>query len=730
MSAALPTLDAKPAKSACGSCCGADDGLPKHPADPAAAPDDNDRDLAALTRRFAAAAVLAAPVVLLAMGPMFGLPVDAWLDPTVNRWLQLAFTLPAVLGAGWPILSRGVRSLWPLGERKPRPNMFTLIGLGVAAATAYSAIATAFPALIPAAFGEGGEGSLPPVYFEAAVTIVALVLLGQVLERRAKRRTGDAIRDLMNLAPATARVVREDGGEEEVPLSAVRAGDLLRVVPGAAVPVDGAVTEGGSHVDESLLTGEPAPVRKGPGDPVTGGTVNGSGAFLMRAEQVGADTALAKIVALVAEARRSRAPVQDLADRVAAWFVPAVVLCAALTVAGWWALSDRPDRLAVGAVGALSVLIIACPCALGLAVPMSVTVGVGRGAKAGVLVRDAAALQHLAGVDTVVLDKTGTVTAGEPAVTGANVFPPTRDRERKLPLFRLAAAVERASEHPLAAAIVRASGRGEEGAGPAVSAFRSTAGGGVEGVVEGRRVLVGSRAFLRGRGCEPSAADLDTIAEADGTLVFAAASPEPGADPEPLGWFRIGDEIRPDAKAAVADLKALGLSVHLLTGDAPATAARVAERVGVDPDNVTAGVSPEGKHAAVLALQKEGKSVLMAGDGVNDAPALAAADVGAAVGSGADVAIGAADVTLVGGDVAAVGRAVRLGRAVMANARQNLALALIYNACAIPAAAGLLTALFGVPLSVVPMLAAAAMAFSDVSVIGNALRLRGARLDG
>ena len=683
--------------------------------------DENAADLAALTRRFWVAAALAAPVLILAMGPMVGLRVDDWLSPAVNRWLQLAFTLPAVLWAGWPILERGVRSLRPL-----RPNMFTLIGLGVAAATLYSALAAVVPTAIPAAFSDRDD-ALPPVYFEAAVTIVALVLLGQVLERRARRRTGDAIRDLMNLAPATARLVRDDGGEEEVPLASVRPGDVLRVVPGAAVPVDGAVTEGASHVDESLLTGEPDPVRKGAGDAVTGGTVNGTGSFLMTAERVGAETVLAKIVTLVADARRSRAPVQDLADRVAAWFVPGVVVAAVLTFAGWSLLSERPDRLAVGAVGALSVLIIACPCALGLAVPMSVTVGVGRGAKAGVLVRDAAAIQALGGVDTVVLDKTGTVTEGAPSVVAAQSFPPepAGSREARSRMFRLAAAVERASEHPLAAAIVRAHGPATV---PPVAEFRSAPGGGVEGVVEGRRVLVGSAAFLRDRGAGPSAADLNTVPDRAGTLVFVAAADEPGADPEPIGWFRIADAVRPDAAEAIADLRSLGLTVHLLTGDDPAAAAGVADAVGFDPDHVTAGVSPEGKHGAVLALQREGKSVLMAGDGVNDAPALAAADVGCAVGSGADVAIGAADVTLVGGDVAAVARAVRLGRATVRNARQNLALALVYNACAIPAAAGLLTVLFDVPLSVVPMLAAAAMAFSDVSVIGNALRLRGAKL--
>ena len=719
-------------KPACGSCCGANDGLPENPAEPLTEQgreDENARDLAALTRRFAFAAVLAAPVLVLAMGPMAGLPVDDWVSPTVNRWLQLAFTLPAVLWAGWPILSRGVKSLSPL-----RPNMFTLIGLGVAAATLYSVIATALPGLIPAAFSEGGtEGDLPPVYFEAAVTIVALVLLGQALERRARRRTGDAIRELMNLAPATARRVGKNGREEEVPLSAVRVGDRLRVVPGAAVPVDGTVAGGGSHVDESMLTGEPKPVRKEPGDAVTGGTVNGTGSFVMTAERVGSETALAKIVTLVAEARRSRAPVQDLADRVAAWFVPAVVVCALLTFAGWSLLGERPDRVAVGAVGALSVLIIACPCALGLAVPMSVTVGVGRGAKAGVLVRDAAALQALGAVDTVVLDKTGTVTEGEPRATRIGISLQWAGPHAEDVLLNIVAAVEQRSEHPLAKAVVRAA----EHAGlavPAVEEFQSFPGAGVSGVVDGRQVLIGSAAFLSARGFDPA----DTISEdfkPDGEpAIFIAASDVPGDDPIPAGWITVTDPLRQDAAVAVADLQSLGLSVHLLTGDAAATAAAVAAEVGLAPENVTAGVTPEGKHDAVLALQAQGKRVLMAGDGVNDAPALAAADVGCAVagsrlGGGADVAIGAADVTLVGGDVAAVARAVRLGRATVRNARQNLALALIYNACAIPAAAGLLTVLFDVPLSVVPMLAAAAMAFSDVSVIGNALRLRGAKLD-
>ncbi|NNJ26725.1 copper-transporting P-type ATPase [Alienimonas chondri] len=790
---ALPTLDPLPAPSkakqpACGSCCGADDGIPENPAaglagsppgrvtsraedaagrwscpmhpdvvrdapgdcpqcgmdlEPSFAVvskttandecpiDENARDLAALTTRFVVAAVLAAPVILLAMGPMVGLPVNDWFSATTNRLLQLAFTLPVVLWAGWTILARGVKSLWPL-----RPNMFTLIGLGIAAATLYSVIATVVPDAIPDAFGEGGpDGNvLPPVYFEAAVTIVALVLLGQVLERRARRRTGDAIRDLMNLAPATARRVKGDGTEEEIPLSAVQPGDLLRVVPGAAAPVDGTVSEGRSHVDESMLTGEPAPVRKEPGDPITGGTVNGTGSFTMTAERVGADTVLARIVTLVAEARRSRAPVQDLADRVAAWFVPAVVLCAVLSFAGWSLLSDRPDRLAVGAVGALSVLIIACPCALGLAIPMSVTVGVGRGAKAGVLVRDAAALQALSEVDTVVLDKTGTITEGKPRI--ADVVPSHGFDEDYL--LTLAAAAERGSEHPLAAAVLTAAA--ERGLDvPNAEGFRSTAGRGIEAVVDGTTVLVGSERFLQERGIATHSKEAggwsvpeefephERFGATAVCVALATRSEKPGRF---VGVLLIRDQVRADAAGAIHELKSLGLSVRMLTGDSKQAAVAVADSVFLDADHVTAGVSPEDKHDAVLALQAQGKRVMMVGDGVNDAPALAAADVGAAIGAGSDVAIGAADVTLVGGDVAAVARAVRLGRATMRNAKQNLALALIYNACAIPAAAGLLTALFHVPLSVVPMLAAAAMAFSDVSVIGNALRLRGVRLDG
>ena len=418
---------------------------------------------------------------------------------------------------------------------------------------------------------------------------------------------------------------------------------------------------------------------------------------------------------------------QDLADRVAAWFVPAVAVAAVLTFAGWSLLSDRPDRLAVGAVGALSVLIIACPCALGLAVPMSVTVAVGRGARAGVLVRDAAALQKLAGVDTVVLDKTGTLTAGAPAVTDSAAAAGFDEDE----LLRLAAAVERGSEHPLAAAVTAAAGnRGLDG--PAAENFRSVAGSGVAGEVGGRAVRVGSRAYLEACGVRPAGfpAHAEALRERGRTVIHVAAARTPGGRLEPAGILAVADPVRDDAADAIADLRSLGLCVHLLTGDDPAAAAGLAAEVGIDPADVTAGASPEGKHDAVLALQREGRSVLMVGDGVNDAPALAAADVGAAAGAAADVAIGAADVTLVGGDVAAVGRAVRLGRAALTNAQQNLALALVYNACAIPAAAGLLTALFGVPLSVVPMLAAAAMAFSDVTVIGNALRLRAARLEG
>ena len=694
---------------ACPEC-----GMDLEPAAVTAA-DEPDPELAAMTWRFWLAAALTVPLLVLAMGPMVGLPVDDWVPATVNRWLQLALSVPVVFVAGWPILVRAVRSVgrWNL-------NMFTLIGLGVAAAMAFSAVAVFAPGLIPARFGEGGR---PPVYFEAAATIVSFVLLGQVLDIRARRRTGDAIRDLMNLAPAVARRVT-DGGEETVPLAEVRTGDRLRVVPGEKVPVDGTVVEGGSHVDESMITGEPDPVKKSAGDDVVGGTVNTTGSFLMTAEHVGSDTVLSRIVRMVGTAQRSRAPIQRVADRVAAWFVPAVVGIATLTFLGWWLFSGETDAAAVGLVCGISVLIIACPCALGLAVPMSVMVGVGRGARAGVLVKDAAALQTLETCDTLVVDKTGTLTEGRPTVTDVRTADGADgtgadDGE----ILRLAAAVERHSEHPLAAAVLcAAEGRGIDV--PDAADFASTTGGGVAGTVGGRRIRVGSADFFADAGVllpanlVTTAADLRTAGK---TVVFVTA------DGDPLGLLAFADPIKGAAHAAVRELHDRGVRVVMLTGDDAATAQRVADELGID--EVRANVSPADKHAVIEELKAAGRTVAMAGDGINDAPALAAASVGIAMGTGTDVALDAADVTLVGGDLAGLARALNLGTAVMRNVRQNLVLALGYNALAIPVAAGLLYGLFGVDLKVLPVLAAAAMSLSDVSVVGNALRLRGVSLE-
>ncbi|HEY1751190.1 MAG TPA: heavy metal translocating P-type ATPase [Caulobacteraceae bacterium] len=682
---------------ACPKC-----GMALEPAEPSlhAGPDP---ELADMSRRFWIALAFAAPVVAIAMGGHLA-GHGHWLAPRLSALVQAVLTTPVALWAGWPFLQRG----WA-GVLARSPNMFTLIGLGVGVAYAESLVALAAPGVFPAT-ARGMDH--PPIYFESAAVIVVLALLGQVLELRARQRTGGAVRALLRLAPKTGRRIRPDGADEDVPLAEIAVGERLRVRPGEAVPVDGEVLEGQGLVDEALLTGEPTPVAKAAGDAVVGGAINRAGSFVMRAEKVGADTLVARIVRLVAEAQRSRAPVQRLADQVAGWFAPAVIVVAAGAALAWLLVGPEP-RFGYALSAAVSVLIIACPCALGLATPMSVMVGIGRGASAGALVRSAAALERLAAVDLVAFDKTGTLTAGAPSVTEirpAGGFEATA-------LLRLAAAVERGSEHPLADAVLRAAA--ERGLAVAEARdFQALAGEGVVGVVDGRRVAVGGARLMAEAGADLSAVDADAIRAAGATAVFVAV------DGALAGVLAIADPVRPTAAAAVAALQAEGLRLVMLTGDAPATARAVADRLGLA--EVEAGVRPEDKAAAVRRLKGEGRVVAMAGDGVNDAPALAAADVGIAMGAGADVAIESAGLTLLGGDLGALVRARRLSRAVMANIRQNLAFAFAYNLAAVPLAAGALWPAFHRLLT--PEIAAAAMSLSSASVIANALRLRGARL--
>ncbi len=667
---------------------------------------EDDTELRDMTRRMWIGAVLSLPVLALAMGAMLpGAP--AWLAGDAARWAQLALSAPVVLWAGAPLLARGWCSV-----RTGHLNMFTLIAIGVGTAFAYSAVALLAPGLFPHALRHGGGVAL---YFESAAVIVVLVLLGQVLELRARQRTGSALRALLDLAPTTARVVE---GEEErtVPLEKVAAGALLRVRPGEKVPVDGVLTEGRSAVDESMLTGEPVPVEKNAGDAVTGGTLNGTGSFVMRAERVGGETMLARIVAMVAEAQRSRAPIQALADKVAGWFVPAVLAVAVLTFALWMWLGPEP-RMAYAIANAVAVLIIACPCALGLATPMSIMVGVGRGAQAGVLVKSAEALERLEKVTTVVVDKTGTLTEGRPrferCVT-ANGF--SEDE-----VLGVAAAVEQGSEHPLAAALIAAAK--ERGLATRTAAdFQSTTGGGVSATVDGLTVLVGKAAFLHERGIggiEALSHEAEPLQNQGQTVVFV------GIGGTAAGFLAVADPIKASTPDAIRALRANGLKILMLTGDNALTAMAVANRLGLS--NVEAGVAPEDKHARIAELRHAGEVVAMAGDGINDAPALAAADVGIAMGTGTDVAIESAGVTLLHGDLRGIVRAVVLSRAVMRNIRQNLVFAFLYNALGIPIAAGLLYPWFGVLLS--PMIAGAAMSLSSVSVITNALRMRSLRLE-
>lgn len=671
--------------------------------------EEDDSELHSMTLRFWVSLILGLPVLLLAMLPMVG--VTFGLSPSVSRWIQLVLTTPVLFWAGFPFFVRGWRSVvtWNL-------NMFTLVALGVGAAYFYSAIAMLFPDFIPDSFKEDGHVA---VYFEAAAVIIALVLLGQVLELRARRRTGSAIRELMSLAPPTARVIR-DGHEQIVPLDDVREGDIIKVVPGEKVPVDGELTSGNSSIDESMLTGEPVPVLKETGDSVIGGTVNQTGAFEMQAKHVGEETVLSQIVQMVADAQRSRAPIQRVADMAASWFVPAVVIIAIFTFGAWALWSPEEPRLAYALVNAVAVLIIACPCALGLATPMSIMVGIGRGAKDGVLIKDAQVLELLEQVDTIIVDKTGTLTEGRPRLTECIPVGTLSETD----LLKYSAAVEQNSEHPLGRAVVEAAKkRGTEI--EEVHTFNSITGGGVSGNVLDKKVLIGKQDFL----IDQKVSDYDLLnkqAEAlqqEGhTVMFVAI------DGQFSGLLAVSDPIKASTPFAVQELHNLGLHVIMLTGDNERTARSVAEKLGIN--EVEAGVSPQDKNHRVKTLKSEGKKVAMAGDGINDAPALAEADVGIAMGTGTDVAIESAGVTLVKGDLRGIVKAVRLSRSTMKNIRQNLFFAFIYNGLGVPVAAGLLVPLFGMQTLLNPMIAATAMSFSSVSVIANALRLRRIQLSG
>ena len=677
----------------------------------ATAQESDGSELHDMTRRMWIGGALTLPIFLLAMGHLIpALARQSWLDSDVSRWIQFAFSIPVVWWAGWPFFARGWRSVVTR-----HLNMFTLIAIGVGAAFMLSAVAMLMPDVFPHTMQHGGGGeSKVAIYFEAASVIVVLVLLGQVLELRARNRTGSAIKALLNLAPPTARQVAP-GGDHVVPLDQVKVGDWLRVVPGDKVPVDGVVVEGHSNVEESMITGEPVPVEKGLNDQVTGGTVNGQGSFVMRAERIGSDTLLGQIVNMVAEAQRSRAPIQGLADSVAGIFVPVVLAISAVTFGMWLWLGPEPT-LAYAIVNAIAVLIIACPCALGLATPMSIMVGVGRGAQVGVLVKNAEALERLEKVTTLVIDKTGTLTEGKPQLM--DIMPVNDFTENDL--LRLAASLEQSSEHPLAAAIVqgaRAHNLGLE----TVQDFRSVTAGGVIGTIGGRSVMIGKPLFLRNEliaGLEGLESSAEKLQETGKTAVFVAI------DGKPAGLLAVADPVKSTTSEALRELHILGITLVMLTGDNRRTAMAVAKQLGIDA--VEADIEPAGKVAHVKKLRAMGQRVAMAGDGINDAPALSEADVGIAMGTGTDVAMHSAGITLMHGDLRGIAQAIRLSRATMSNIRQNLFFAFLYNALGIPIAAGLLYPFFGLLLS--PMIAGAAMSLSSVSVISNALRLRTMKL--
>jgi P-type Cu+ transporter len=671
-------------------------------------PEGTGPELKDMTRRLAIGAVLAAPVLVWEMGGHLGLlKMDQYVSMAASTWVQFALATPIVLWCAWPFFQRAWSSIL-----NRSPNMFTLIALGIGASYLYSLAGTFAPGLFPARLRQ--HGGFIPVYYEAAAVITVLVLLGQVLELRAREKTGGAIRALLKLAPKTARRLRADGTDEEVPLDQVHVGDRLRVRPGEAVPVDGSVKEGTSAVDESMVTGESMPVEKSPGVKVIGGTINGTGALVITAEKVGADTVLARIVQMVADAQRSRAPIQRLADSVAAWFVPAVIASAAITFAAWMIWAPAP-ALGLAVVAAVSVLIIACPCALGLATPMSIIVGVGKGASVGVLIKNAESLERFEKVDTLVIDKTGTLTAGKPRVTA--VVPAAGFDESAVLSF--GASLEKSSEHPLAAAILRAAAERRVSLQD-VTNFASLTGKGITGTIGGQRIAVGNVALLKDRGV--ASADLDARADAlrsDGaTALFVAV------DDKPAGIIAVADPIKATTMAALDVLRSEDIRIVMLTGDNRTTAHAVAAKLGIN--EVEAEVLPDQKYAIIRRLKSEGRIVAMAGDGVNDAPALAEADVGIAMGTGTDIAVQSAGLTLVKGDLAGIARGRALSRATMRNIRENLVLAFVYNIVGIPVAAGVLYPAFGLLLS--PVIAAAAMSLSSVSVIGNALRLRAARI--
>jgi len=683
-------------------------GMALEPMDASAGGDEGDNaELKDMTRRFWIGTVLALPVFLLAMAHMIPpLGRQPWVSGDVSRWMQFVLTTPVVIWAGWPFFLRGWRSIisWNL-------NMFTLIAIGVGAAFVFSVVAMLLPDVFPHSMRHDGKVA---IYFEAAAVIVVLVLLGQVLELRARSRTGSAIKALLNLAPPTARLIAE-GGDKEVPLDEVKVGDHLRVVPGEKVPVDGILIEGHSSVEESMLTGEPLPVEKTVGDKVSGGTVNGTGGFVMKAERVGKDTLLGQIVTMVAEAQRSRAPIQGMADKVSGIFVPVVLAVSALTFVSWMWLGPEP-KLAHAIVNAVAVLIIACPCALGLATPMSIMVGVGRGAQLGVLIKNAEALERLEKTDTLVVDKTGTLTEGQPKLTD---ILSAEGIDSKY-FLSLAASLEQASEHPLAAAIVRGAQDQDIDLQP-VKDFRSVTAGGVVGTVGDRVVMVGKPDFLREEkitGLEPLETSAIQLQEDGKTAMFVAI------DGKAAGILAVSDPIKATTAEAIKDLHALGLKLVMLTGDNRRTADAVAKQLGLD--SVEAEIEPAGKVAQVKKLRAAGKHVAMAGDGINDAPALSEAEVGIAMGTGTDVAMQSAGITLVKGDLRGIAQAIRLSRATMRNIRQNLVFAFLYNALGIPIAAGVLYPFFGLLLS--PIIAGAAMSLSSVSVISNALRLRSVKL--
>jgi Cu+-exporting ATPase len=669
--------------------------------------DERNPELDAMTRRLWVSAALTVPLAVLAMGHMVsGELLAGYLPRQVGKWLELVLATPVVLWGGWPFFVRGWQSVVNRSL-----NMFTLIALGTGVAYVYSVVATVLPGLFPASFRKDGEVG---VYFEAAAIIVTLVLVGQVLELRARSRTGAAIKALLGLAPKTARRIDARGAEEDVPLESVQPGDRLRVRPGEKVPVDGVVLEGESSVDESMVTGEPIPVEKTPGDKLIGATVNGTGSFVMEAQRVGADTLLAQIVQMVADASRSRAPIQRLADVVASYFVPIVVGTAVVTFIAWAILGPAPS-MAYATINAVAVLIIACPCALGLATPMSIMVASGKGASVGVLFKNAEAIETLRRVDTLVVDKTGTLTVGKPKLQSVLAHGGFDESE----VLALTAGLERGSEHPLAAAIV--AGAEERGLTlPKAEAFESATGKGVQGRVDGRRVVLGNRAMMESLGVEagPLAERAEALRAEGRTAMFVAV------DGQPAGLIAVADPIKETSVAAIAALHNEGLEIVMLTGDSRTTAQAVARRLGID--DVIAEVLPEQKANAIRKLQGEGRFVAMAGDGINDAPALAQAQVGIAMGTGTDVAMESAGVTLVRGDLAGIVRAIRLSRATLGNIKQNLFFAFVYNSVGVPVAAGVLFPFFGVLLS--PIFAAAAMSLSSVSVVGNALRLNRARV--